>query len=471
MKPDGSLEGRTLYRTQAGERKDLADTLKAERKEQRKDSAKAIRSAARELKSERKKLAKDQKQDRVKLKRTQEREVEKTHANFDKQRAKLDAKYEAQQPTAKDPEALDRAYARRKKELDAERAERVSDLSAEHRQARDEMRVFQKVDREQLRDEHRDRAEDARKEQRASATDVNTSARESISDLQFSHRGERAELRRDEQDAIRSDREDRQADDKSYSWVDAKATPDDGVPGAQAILDAVLEEMGHAEAWTDGSLDGMTRLKVLHEVRMAGRAWFRSEAQAVLDEVTGLEAKALFGAAKAKIGAFFGRAGKYVREIVAAGLLAVAGPGPMIQQEAIAEGYEQQVKIQAEYLADFRKQIVAEAKPLDGTFVARAEQYGNSAWSASQQIMRAFYAKQAIFDQEMREHRGDDRPCKTCREQVRLGWRPIGTLRSLGDSECKSGCHCVFWFRKGRDGEPHMAGRGPLLEAVFGVTR
>lgn len=256
-------------------------------------------------------------------------------------------------------------------------------------------------------------------------------------------------------------------DGKAFSYVDMKAAAEGGVPTAQAILDGVLAEMGHAEAWADGSLDGDARLEVLHEVRLAGRAWFRGEAQAVLD---GLEEKALFGSAKAKVGAFFGRAKKYVRELVVAGVLAVAGPGPANQTDAIVQATQQQVAEQIEYLEKFEAKIVSEAKPLDGTFVANAEQYGNVAWGPPQQVIRDASTTLAIFDEEMREHIGEDTPCSTCSHQAALGWRPIGTLRAIGDSECMSGCHCVFRFRMGSNGVPHAAGRGPLWEAAFGRT-
>lgn len=242
------------------------------------------------------------------------------------------------------------------------------------------------------------------------------------------------------------------------------------VPTAQAILDGVLAEMGHAEAWGDGSLDGDARLGVLHEVRLAGRAWFRAEAQAVLD---GLGEKALFGGAKAKVGAFFGKAKKYVRELVLAGVLAVAGPGPANQTDAIVQATQQQVAEQIEYLEKFEEKIVSEDKPLDGTFVANAEQYGNAAWGGTQAVVRAASIKSNIFNFERREHlgpRSENDPCRVCAAQERLGQQPIGTLRAIGDSPCLCHCHCTFFFAVEAGGPEWIAGRGPLFEPAFGVT-
>jgi hypothetical protein len=38
--------------------------------------------------------------------------------------------------------------------------------------------------------------------------------------------------------------------------------------------------------------------------------------------------------------------------------------------------------------------------------------------------------------------------CRTCIEQAALAWRPIGTLKPIGDSECMWNCKCYFLYRK-----------------------
>lgn len=437
-KPTGSPAGRALYRSHAEERKDLADAFKAERKAQAKEKQNDFKATAKEIKGERKELARDQHKERVSLKKEQAREIAKVDKEAARDHARLDAKYEAAKVAGKNPEKLEQAYQERKREIDATHAEAKGDMEAEHRQARADMKLSQREDRSQAREEHRDSIESIRDDHRAVTNDQHTDQREQIYDLKTSHRAERAELAREIRDEGW----------KAFEFVDVKATPDlDGVPTAQAILDGVLAEMGHAEVWADGSLDGESRLKVLHEVRLAGRRWFRSEAQSVLDS---LGEKALFGAAKAKLGAFFDRAAKYVREIAAAGLLAVAGPGPVNQQEAIVTAYEQQVKIQAEYLADFRKQIVAGDRPLDGTFVSRAEQYGNAVWGTTQSILREGTLGSPKIKFERRIHAGPRTPTDPCPQCVKLerkGWQPLGTLPPIGfGTECGGNCHCHFKY-------------------------
>ncbi|WP_406700106.1 hypothetical protein V5E97_14825 [Singulisphaera sp. Ch08] len=143
-------------------------------------------------------------------------------------------------------------------------------------------------------------------------------------------------------------------------------------PTAQTILVAALNSTGHASVWVDGSLSDQGRREVLEAIVTEGKGWFRASAETLLDDIT---PKALLGAAKDKVSGFFNRAGKYVRELFTAGVLAVTGPGPANQTEAIIQETAKQVATQREYLANFQQQIVAEARPLNETFVARAEMY------------------------------------------------------------------------------------------------
>ncbi len=90
---------------------------------------------------------------------------------------------------------------------------------------------------------------------------------------------------------------------------------------------------------------------------------------------TNLESKALFGDAKAKAGAFFKGASRYIRELFVAGVLAVAGPSPLTAAEM--QALDAEVATQDAYLKTFERELVEGNKPLDGTFVSRAEQYGS----------------------------------------------------------------------------------------------
>ncbi len=248
------------------------------------------------------------------------------------------------------------------------------------------------------------------------------------------------------------------------------------VPTAEVILNRALLATGHTDAWQAGTLSDRQQLDVLHAVRLEARATFRAMAEATLESLDDHESKALFGATKAAIDRFFGKAGKFVREAIVAGVLAISGPdSAAMDHPVVQEAIEAQVAEQLDYLDAFHAEILEESKPLDGTFVSRAELYGGAAWAASQQIQRGVAKKTGIFNFESREHFGvdDNDLCGDCTREIKKGIVPIGTLRVIGDSTCKGMCHCAFNFYETKDGPQYttiFAGRGPMSFSVFGRT-
>lgn len=85
------------------------------------------------------------------------------------------------------------------------------------------------------------------------------------------------------------------------------------------------------------------------------------------------------------------------------------------------------------------------AVALDGQFVPRSGMYGAGVFSTFQNSTRA--RETAAGKTQERRRLGASDHCPTCLEQVALGWQSIGTLRSIGDSECKTRCRCYFQFR------------------------
>lgn len=237
------------------------------------------------------------------------------------------------------------------------------------------------------------------------------------------------------------------------------------IPSANIILARALDETGHADAWQAETLSDRQHLDVLHAVRLEARRWLRAEAAAVLVELAGHTEKALFGAAKAAVGRFFERAGQFIREAVVAGVLAVAGPDPAVLGDpVIQEAIERQVDAQAAYLEVFRREILDEAKPADGTFVARAEQYGSAVWPASQTAIVDAVLAGGIFHECRRVHTGADSPCEVCdREQAR-GWIAVEDLVPIGLSPCRCHCHCHVEFREGEGATEYVV--GPRLIAA-----
>lgn len=224
------------------------------------------------------------------------------------------------------------------------------------------------------------------------------------------------------------------------------------VPAAQSILDGVLEATNYADAWEADTLTDEQRREVLEAVSVEGQAWLRREAEGVLKAVGSDSAKALFGDAKAKVGKFFRRAGQYIRELVTAGVLAITGPGPANQTEAIVQATQVQVKEQLEYLDKFKDQIISEAKPLTQEFVARAEMYGAAVWSSSLEVERQGIVAADKANEVLRVLDETENHCLECPPLAELGWvRMTDATRlgvvPLGRTKCKVRCRCYLRYR------------------------
>jgi hypothetical protein len=104
-----------------------------------------------------------------------------------------------------------------------------------------------------------------------------------------------------------------------------------------------------------------------------------------------------------------------------------------------------QVRRQYEYLRNFARQIERGEQPLDGRFLARVQLYAEAARGTEREAAR----RTARADGATAERRvlGIADHCPTCVSEARKGWRPVGTLRRIGDSECRSRCRCAFQFQ------------------------
>lgn len=105
-----------------------------------------------------------------------------------------------------------------------------------------------------------------------------------------------------------------------------------------------------------------------------------------------------------------------------------------------------EVNRQAGFLDRMRSDIEAGKQLLDGTLLARAEQYARAGHAVVQNVLRG----QAHRDGYTLERRnlGHAHHCQTCIDQADLGWQPVGTLNPIGDSECGGNCHCEFEYQK-----------------------
>ena len=98
------------------------------------------------------------------------------------------------------------------------------------------------------------------------------------------------------------------------------------------------------------------------------------------------------------------------------------------------------------YLQRFALQIENGLVPLDGRLIVRSLLYGEAGRGTFEDFARAA-AQRAGMTHERRVL-GAAEHCKDCVKYAGWGWKPIGTLPRIGNSQCVTNCHCTFEFRK-----------------------
>jgi hypothetical protein len=250
---------------------------------------------------------------------------------------------------------------------------------------------------------------------------------------------------------------------------------------AEAILAHVLKRLGWTSRYRKGQLSGTEHLQLLEAIRAFSKAWLRHEAESfsrlylewqekrsLLDSAEDVE---VGRSLREQAGRFFGRMKSFVRESIVAGAMGLLGPRALTTDEL--QQAERQAQVQDAYIDRFQidmmrpqpfnpdktVQILVTPSPMTpGQFIARAESYGAAVWGNAQEIARATYAREAIFDQEHLEL-GDAEHCQDCLDDSARGFVSIGSLRNIGDRQCRTNCACRMVYRKGDDGEVFVAGR------------
>jgi len=128
---------------------------------------------------------------------------------------------------------------------------------------------------------------------------------------------------------------------------------------------------------------------------------------------------------------------------VAAASLSVGGwaqATPAVWGRAGAE-----LKKQYAFLQRLALQIESGKQPLNGSLVVRASMYGEAQRSTYEQSRRAEMKTGGAVEERRELHPG--KTCGDCHDQAVLGWQPIGTLKRIGDSQCRMNCNCTFSYR------------------------
>lgn len=131
-----------------------------------------------------------------------------------------------------------------------------------------------------------------------------------------------------------------------------------------------------------------------------------------------------------------------------AGIAGALGPDLSDADQAWAQA---EVRKQLGFLKRFRVEIGTSDQSIDGTLRTRAELYGSAVWSASQGALQRRASEEGKT--EARRVLGVADHCRThghligCIEQAKIGWQPIQLVKPIGESPCRSRCHCHIEYR------------------------
>ena len=104
------------------------------------------------------------------------------------------------------------------------------------------------------------------------------------------------------------------------------------------------------------------------------------------------------------------------------------------------------IKKQYAYLHQFALDIQADpAYWLNGRLLVRMEMYKRAEWGTFEAVLQRL----ALMSGKTEERRvlGVADHCDDCLSAAGQGWQPIGTLPPIGNSQCKTNCHCTFDYR------------------------
>ena len=105
-----------------------------------------------------------------------------------------------------------------------------------------------------------------------------------------------------------------------------------------------------------------------------------------------------------------------------------------------------QIRTQYDFLRNFVNDIQTGKQALNGKLLIRAGMYGDASRSMFEDMRRRVEELVYGMEEEMRVLGVADH-CPDCLDNAGK-WAPIGTLPRIGESVCRTRCHCRFRFRK-----------------------
>jgi hypothetical protein len=105
-----------------------------------------------------------------------------------------------------------------------------------------------------------------------------------------------------------------------------------------------------------------------------------------------------------------------------------------------------QLKTQYNFLNRMAGQIADGTQALDGRLVVRVNLYAQSGRGTFEDMRRRI--EEAGGAELERRVLGIADHCKDCLREAAKNWQPIGVLARIGDSICRTNCHCHFEFQQ-----------------------
>lgn len=112
---------------------------------------------------------------------------------------------------------------------------------------------------------------------------------------------------------------------------------------------------------------------------------------------------------------------------------------------------EQFGRDQISWFANFAAGVFGGSVNLNGNFAARTGMYASAVFSSYENANRIRESRSDKNNEERRILGASDH-CTTCLSEAAKGWVALGSLKPIGNSECKSRCRCHFQFRNNPSG-------------------
>jgi hypothetical protein len=97
------------------------------------------------------------------------------------------------------------------------------------------------------------------------------------------------------------------------------------------------------------------------------------------------------------------------------------------------------------FLRNMGNDIEMGTQPMDGRLLARVRLYAHAARGTYEDVVRRLARIGGVLQE--RRILGVADHCIGCLQEYQLGWQPIGTLKDIGDTPCRTLCRCHFIFK------------------------